>query len=148
MQRASNRSVVRRPRLGRIVANRWTGTGLGLGVLMAILASAQPPQQAPTSNPDKPYLIPEANRLPDKNDQMEMQDEQSKKANFQAANVERKRQIADDTAKLLELATQLKAEVDKTSKDTLSINVIRKAESIEKLAHGVKEKMKLTMGAS
>ena len=49
---------------------------------------------------------------------------------------------------LLELATQLKDEVDKTSKDTLSLNVIRKAESIEKLAHGVKEKMKLTMGAS
>jgi hypothetical protein len=148
MQRASNRSAVCRPRLGRIVANRWTGTGLGLGILMAILASAQPPKQAPTSNPDKPYSIPEANRLPDKNDQMEMQDEQSKKANFPAANVERERQIANDTLKLLELATELKAEVDKTSKDTLSINVIRKAESIEKLAHGVKEKMKLTMGAS
>lgn len=147
MQRASNRSVVCRPGLGRIVANRWTGTGLGLGILMAIFASAQPPQQAPTSNPDKLYLIPEANRLPNKNDQMEAQDEQSKKANFPAANVERKRQIADDTAKLLELATQLKVEVDKTSKDTLSLNVIRKAESIEKLAHGVKEKMKLTIGA-
>jgi hypothetical protein len=85
---------------------------------------------------------------PDKNAQMQMHEDQSKKANFEAANAERKRQIADDTAKLLELATQLKAEVDKTSKDTLSINVIRKAESIEKLAHGVKEKMKLTMGAS
>ena len=86
--------------------------------------------------------------LPDKNAQMAMQDNKSKKASFEAANDERKRQIADDTSKLLELATQLKAEVDKTSKDTLSINVIRKAESIEKLAHGVKEKMKLTIGAS
>ena len=85
---------------------------------------------------------------PDKNAQMAMQDNKSKKASFEAANEERKRQIADDTSKLLELATQLKAEVDKTSKDTLSINVIRKAESIEKLAHGVKEKMKLTIGAS
>jgi hypothetical protein len=38
--------------------------------------------------------------------------------------------------------------VDKTDKDTLSINVIRKAEMIEKLAKGVKEKMKLTAAAS
>ncbi|KAA6457971.1 hypothetical protein DYQ86_21655 [Acidobacteria bacterium AB60] len=85
---------------------------------------------------------------PDKNAQMQMQTERSKKASWDAANSERKRQISDDTTRLLELATQLKAEVDKTGKDTLSLNVIRKAESIEKLAHGVKEKMKLTIGAS
>ena len=71
-----------------------------------------------------------------------MQADQSKKQVFEKANAERKRQIVDDTTKLLELATQLKSEVDKTSKDTLSIDVIKKAESIEKLAHGVKEKMK------
>ena len=41
-----------------------------------------------------------------------------------------------------------KAEVDKTTKDTLSISVIRKADAIEKLAHEVKEKMKLTVGAN
>jgi len=85
---------------------------------------------------------------PDKNQQMQMEDGQAKKQGFEKANVERKRQIAEDTSKLLELATQLKNEVDKTNKDTLSINVIKKAESIEKLAHGVKEKMKLTIGAS
>ena len=42
------------------------------------------------------------------------------------------------------MATDLKAEVDKTTKDTLSLSVIRKADEIEKLAHSVKEKMKLT----
>ena len=50
--------------------------------------------------------------------------------------------------KSLELIKNLKAEVDNTSKDTLSLNVIRKADQIEKLAHSVKEKMKLTVGAS
>lgn len=133
-----------RPGKGR----RWTRGVVGLGVLTAFIAAAQPLQQSPNPNPDAPYLRPEANRLPDKNDQMKLHEDQSKKASFEAANEERKRQIADDTSKLLELATQLKAEVDKTSKDTLSLNVIRKAESIEKLAHGVKEKMKLTVGAS
>jgi hypothetical protein len=99
-------------------------------------------------NPDKPTLSPEANRLPDVNDQMEMRDKATKQQDYTAANVERRKQIADDTTKLLKLATDLKAEVDKTTKDTLSLGVIRKADDIEKLAHSVKEKMKLTMGAN
>jgi hypothetical protein len=77
-----------------------------------------------------------------------MRDGQSKRQDFAAANAERKKQIAEDTAKLLKLAAELKAEVDKTTKDTLSLGVIRKAGEIERLAHNVKEKMKLTVGAS
>ena len=64
------------------------------------------------------------------------------------AENERKKQIADGSTKLLSMALALKAEVDKTTKDTLSINVIRKADEIEKLAHNVKEKMKQSSGAS
>jgi hypothetical protein len=59
-----------------------------------------------------------------------------------------KRQMADDAARLLQLATELKAEVDKTNKDTLSLKVIRQAETIEKLAKGVKQQLKQTGGAS
>ena len=147
MQRTSSRVAVYRW-LGQVPAPRWIRNVLGLVVLSALLAVAQPPPQQSDSNPDKPYLRPEANRLPDKNAQMQLQDDKSQKQRFETANTERQRQIADDTSKLLELATQLKAEVDKTSKDTLSLNVIRKAESIERLAKGVKEKMKLTVGAS
>jgi len=72
----------------------------------------------------------------------------SEQAQTEAANAARKKQIADDSAKLLKLATDLKTEVDKTNKDTLSLNVIRKADEIEKLARSVKEKMKITVGAS
>jgi hypothetical protein len=43
---------------------------------------------------------------------------------------------------LLALATELKVDMDKTNKDMLSLDVIRKADEIEKLAHSVKEKMK------
>lgn len=97
----------------------------------------------------RPWQPPDAVRIPNKNDQMEMQEQQQqqKKTNYEIANAERKKQIAEDAAKLLELATDLKKEVDKTDKDLLSITVIRKAEMIEKLAKGVKEKMKLTAGA-
>ncbi len=94
--------------------------------------------------------MPEANHLPDANDQMMMREQQNqdKSKDYAAANAERKKQIAGDTAALLKLAGDLKAEVDKTNKDTLSIDVIRKADEIERLAHSVKEKMKLSAGAS
>jgi hypothetical protein len=65
-----------------------------------------------------------------------------------SANAARKKEIADDSAKMLKLATDLKTEVDKTDKDTLSLSVIRKAGEIEKLAHSVKEMMKATPGAN
>jgi len=105
--------------------------------------SSQTPKDA-----SNPILVPEANRPPDKNAQMAMNQHNDKKASLEAANADRKRQIADDSSRLLKMASDLKAEVDKTSKDTLSLGVIRKAEEIEKLAHSVKDKMKLTMGGN
>ena len=86
--------------------------------------------------------------IPDANTQSDINAKQSQQQSFEAANTERKKQIEEDSARLLKLATELKAEVDKTNKDTLSLTVIRKADEIEKLAHNVKEKMKLTVGAS
>lgn len=59
-----------------------------------------------------------------------------------ARNDDRQKKLVADTEKLLALATELKADVDKTNKDTLSVDVVKKADEIEKLAHSVKEKMK------
>jgi len=87
---------------------------------------------------------PSITRVPDANAQNDINTQQTQQQSFEAANAERKKQIADDTEKLLKLATDLKAEVDKTTKDTLSLNVIRKADEIERLAHNVKGKMTLT----
>ena len=86
--------------------------------------------------------------MPDRNQADDINAQQSQKQSFEAANAARKKQIAADSASLLKLATDLKVEVDKTNKDTLSLNVIRKADEIEKLAHNIKEKMKLSMGAN
>jgi len=58
------------------------------------------------------------------------------------ANQEREAQLKRDTERLYKLATELKDYVDKTNENTLSLNVIKKADEIEKLAHSVKEKMK------
>jgi hypothetical protein len=69
---------------------------------------------------------------------------QTEEAQAKLRNVERQKKLQEDTAKLLSLANELKADVDKSTKDTLSMDVVRKADEIEKLAHSVKEKMKGT----
>ena len=55
---------------------------------------------------------------------------------------ERVASLKSDTDKLLKLSVELKSEVDKSNENVLSLDVIKKAEEIEKLAHSVKEKMK------
>ena len=57
-------------------------------------------------------------------------------------NKERQAAIKRDTDKLLALATELKDYVDKSNEYVLSLDVVKKAEEIEKLAHHVREKMK------
>ena len=58
------------------------------------------------------------------------------------ASLERQAALKTDTDKLVKLAGELKEYVDKSSENVLSVDVLRKAEEIEKLAHSVKEKMK------
>jgi hypothetical protein len=53
----------------------------------------------------------------------------------------RQAQIIADSQKLLKLSQELKAEVAKSNKDTLSIAVIKKADEVEKLAKTLKEEM-------
>jgi hypothetical protein len=57
-------------------------------------------------------------------------------------NKERQAKLKADTDKLLELATQLKQQVDKSNENVLSLDVMKKAEEIEKLAHSVHDRMK------
>ncbi|MFZ0317804.1 MAG: hypothetical protein WAL56_01655 [Candidatus Sulfotelmatobacter sp.] len=58
------------------------------------------------------------------------------------ANLERQAALKADTDKLMKLATELKESVDKSNENVLSLDVLKKAEEIEKLAHSVREKMK------
>lgn len=56
----------------------------------------------------------------------------------QMRRAERQRRVAADTAKLVELSNQLKSEIDNTPKDQLSVDILRKANEIEKTAHDLK----------
>lgn len=73
--------------------------------------------------------------------QKEMQDRMMKEA-----NKKRQQDIREETDKLFQLATELKAAVDKTNENMLSLDVVRKAEEVEKLARKVKDKMKEAVG--
>ena len=133
---------------------RYLGRILLCLALIATFASAAEPGGQGTS--DNTSGMPKSTRIPDNqpmvlpdvNQQMIMREQRAKQLNFDAANIARKKLIADESALLLRLAAELKSEVDKTGKDTLSLNVVRKADMVEKLAHDVKEKMKLSVGSN
>jgi hypothetical protein len=55
---------------------------------------------------------------------------------------ERVAALKTDTDKLLKLSVELKAYVDKSNENVMSLDVIKKAEEIEKLAKSVKDKMR------
>jgi hypothetical protein len=50
--------------------------------------------------------------------------------------------VQEDTEKLVQLSNELKEYVSKANEHTLSLDVIKKAEEIEHLAKGVKDKMR------
>lgn len=59
---------------------------------------------------------------------------------------QRKLEVANECANLLKMATDLKAEVNKTTKDELSLAVVRKAGELEQFARKVRGDTRLTAG--
>ena len=114
----------------------WT---LSIGLLLAVQGTAQ--SQNRPSNPaaQGSHTVPAdpvANGNGDESQDRMFRDMAKK------ANLERQAALKNDTEKLLKLAEELKASVDKSSASVLSLEVLKKAEEIEKLARSVKDKMK------
>lgn len=107
-----------------------------LAVLMAFPASAQTSSENPPQAraPQDKYPVTEEN---DTTKQMRRQQ-------LRELNRQRQEQMKRDSDKLFQLATELKQYVDKTNENILSLEVLKKAEEIEKLAKSVREKMKTT----
>jgi len=103
-------------------------------MLICARCFAQAPGQAPSRLPNPSQLPPSPSE--------DTARERIEKEMAKKANEERQAQLKRDTDRLLKLATELKTSVDKTDQNTLSLDVVKKAEEIEKLAHSVKEKMK------
>jgi hypothetical protein len=67
------------------------------------------------------------------------------KVNVEAYNKKREKDIAEASRKLLSLAISLKADLERNPGSGASPEAMRKAKEIEKLAHDVKETMKLNI---
>jgi uncharacterized membrane protein YhiD involved in acid resistance len=84
--------------------------------------------QAPAADTAKPQNPPPA--------------EQKPAAASMTAAEKRKADLQADTEKLYKLTQELKIEVDKSNKDTLSVSVVKKAQEVERLAKSIKERSK------
>jgi len=109
---------------------RWTRFLWMVLLLIPVFSFAQ--------NPPRPQR-PDLSAAPGSEDDAakRLEEESEKKA-----NQERYAALKSDTDKLLKLAVELKGYVDKSNEHVLSLEVVKKAEEIEKLAHSVKDKMK------
>jgi hypothetical protein len=108
---------------------------LSLCLFFAVNGKAQ--HSIPGQNPPQPQ--PQPTFPGDAAD--EARDEQARQQ-AKKANLERQTALKKDTDKLLKLAVELKDYVDKSNENVLSLDVMKKADEIEKLAHSVKDKMK------
>jgi hypothetical protein len=99
-----------------------------LSLVFTIPAQSQPQDLPPGLGQTTPPISPEQERI---------EHDRAK-----AINKERFESLKHDTDKLLELATELKQNVDRANENTLSLEVIRKTDEIDKLAKQIREKMK------
>lgn len=88
--------------------------------------------------------MPDANPVPDANDRMFLREKNQKMRDFSLVNAERLREMRKASDILETLAMALRAETEKPG--PLAEDELRKAEDIERLAHMVQERMKLTIG--
>jgi hypothetical protein len=68
--------------------------------------------------------------------------EEADRERARKANEMLQMEIRRDTEKLLQLTTELKDFVDKSDQGILSVDILKKAEQVEKLARSVKSKIK------
>jgi hypothetical protein len=117
-----------------VVTSKWLAR---FGIVLIFCAASpsvfsQTPRVPPSQLPENP-----SQQQPEDDARSKMERDMAKRA-----NQERQASLKKDTDKLLKLATELKEYVDKTNENMLSMDVVKKAEEIEKLAHSVRDKMK------
>ena len=109
----------------------WRSLLLSFTLLFAFLP-ANP--QEPATEPDPQFTAQRGNPNTWEQDQIRKMQRAQKE--------ERQKKLKEDTERLLSLATELKESVDKTNQNVLSLEVVKKAEEIEKLAKKIKTNMR------
>jgi sulfite reductase beta subunit-like hemoprotein len=111
------------------------------GVMLLAASSVGMTRAQGSTNMNDQIVVPPSNGPRGVQGQTTMVARQQQKL-AETATTERQKQLSDEAAKLLQLATELKAAVDKSNKNEMSLEVIRKADDVEKLAHDLKLKMR------
>jgi hypothetical protein len=122
---------------------RFTLAALVFLVMLCSLAVAQAQKETPPqhSSGDASNAQSQTSAQPDRKPSDTSAQKQPEPSKPMTPAEARQAQLLADTQKLYQLTQELKAEVAKSNKDTLSIAVIKKAEEVEKLAKSLKEKM-------
>ena len=117
-----------------LLAGSWVAvSGAGFDTISA--AQMQQQDQTPIMHPNPPLFGgPSEPGDPMSRQRLEKMEK--------ARNTDRQKHLVQDTDKLLALAKELKEQVDKSNSDTLSVEVVKKAGEIEKLAKSVKDRMR------
>jgi len=116
----------------RRVKLRWAGGFAVAAVMFILVAPPAKGQRVPPPPPPNPAKTPYpavSNATPGQ----QSQEEQMR----QARNVMRQKKLVEEVEKLQQLTNELHADVAKTDKDTLSLDVVRKSEQVEKLAKSI-----------
>ena len=113
---------------------------LFVALLLAVIVTGAVIAQNPPPTPTGPRTDPQFGTR--RNNDLSEAELRMEREREKRMNLERHESLKTDTDKLLELATELKKHVDNSNENLLSLEVVKKAEEIEKLAKKVKDKMK------
>jgi hypothetical protein len=125
--------------------DRWVRVGLVtvVGSTAVAVSLGMTPIQFGAGAPETPSVeaLGQFGRQHPRDDEQSMMTREMQRTQAKRLQEQRQQQVLSDTAKLLLLATELKAEVDKREQDP-SVAVIKDADEIGKLAKRVSEKIK------
>ncbi|MGA8089414.1 MAG: hypothetical protein WCA10_19230 [Terracidiphilus sp.] len=134
--------MTKHPRKPRLIC--WLLLPLVLGSAFALPVLSQ--SSAASSIPPEPK--PEVGKDAAQSSHPSSLDPRTETTPQASAEEVRQAQIEADTKKLYHLSAELREEVAKTYKESLSLTVLKKAEEVEKLARSLKELMKQEAAAA
>jgi hypothetical protein len=126
--------------------DRWVRVGLVtvVGSMAVAVSLGMTPIQFGAGAPDAPSVetLGQFGRQHPRGDEQSTMTREMQRNQAKRLSEQRQQQVLSDTARLLKLATDLKAEVDKREPDPSPVAVIKEADEIGKLAKRVSDKIK------
>jgi hypothetical protein len=114
-------------------------TSLTFVTLVALLAAST------LASPQQVHLPPSVSQGPGMGQVPITSGDSVQQRQAKAANEQRQVEIKRDTEKMYQLTAELKQSLETSGPSVMSMDDLKKVEQIEKLAHGVKSKMKQSL---